>query len=84
MPYPFAAKNHQEKNASVFSSKGCFDMLKDDENLSKNLLQTIRKIFYNRDLLKRMYENLKMFAVKDSALEIAGIILNKKDQKNNI
>ncbi len=80
VPYPFAAKNHQEKNASVFSSKGCFDMLKDDEKLSKDLLQTIRKIFYNRNLLKDMYENLKMFAVKDSALEIAGIILNKGAQ----
>jgi UDP-N-acetylglucosamine--N-acetylmuramyl-(pentapeptide) pyrophosphoryl-undecaprenol N-acetylglucosamine transferase len=77
VPYPFAAKNHQEKNASVFSNKGCFDMLKDDGSLSKELLQTILKIFYNRDLLKYMHENLKMFAFKDSALEIAGIILNK-------
>ena len=76
VPYPFAAKNHQEKNASVFSSKGCFKMLKDNENLSEELLQTICKIFYNRDLLRYMYENLKMFVVKDSALEIADIILN--------
>ncbi len=81
VPYPFAAKNHQEKNASVFSSKGCFNMLKDNENLSKELLQTICKIFYNRDLLKYMYENLKMFAVKDSALEIADIILNNNIKK---
>ena len=81
VPYPFAAKNHQEKNASVFSSKGCFNMLKDNENLSKELLQTICKIFYNRDLLKYMYENLKMFAVKDSASEIADIILNNNIKK---
>ncbi len=83
VPYPFAAKNHQEKNASVFSNKGCFNMFKDDENLSKELLQTIRKIFYNKDLLKYMYENLKMFTIKDSALEIAGIILNKKNSIKN-
>ena len=80
VPYPFAAKNHQEENASAFFNKGCFGMLKDDANLSKNLLQTMHKIFYNRDLLKQMHENLKMFAVKDSALEIAGIILNQKNK----
>ena len=80
VPYPFAAKNHQEKNAEAFSDKGCFYVLKDDEELSKDLLQTIRKIFYNRDLLKDMYENLKIFPVKDSASEIAGIILNKGEK----
>jgi UDP-N-acetylglucosamine--N-acetylmuramyl-(pentapeptide) pyrophosphoryl-undecaprenol N-acetylglucosamine transferase len=83
VPYPFAAKNHQEKNASVFSKKGCFNMLKDDKNLSKELLQTICKIFYNRDLLKYMYDNLKTIDIKDSALDIAAIILNKKTSIKN-
>lgn len=80
VPYPYAAKNHQEKNASVFSKKGCFDMLKDDKNLSKELLQTICKIFYNRDLLRYMSDNLKKIDIKDSAYDIATIILNKKRQ----
>ncbi|MHB1697407.1 MAG: undecaprenyldiphospho-muramoylpentapeptide beta-N-acetylglucosaminyltransferase [bacterium] len=83
VPYPFAAKNHQEKNASVFSKKGCFNMLKDDKNLSKELLQTICKIFYNRDLLKYMYDNLKTIDIKDSALDISSIILNKKTSIKN-
>ncbi len=77
VPYPYAAGNHQEKNAFAFSKKGCFDTIKDDENLSKELLQTISKIFYNKDLLKYMYNNLKKINVKDPASEIAGIILNK-------
>ncbi len=78
VPYPYAAKNHQEKNASVFSKKGCFYTVKDDKNLSKELLQTINKIFYNRKLLDNMYNNLKKIDIEDSALNIIGIILNKK------
>ena len=78
VPYPYAAKNHQEKNASVFSKKGCFYTVKDDKNLSKELLQTINKIFYNRKLLDIMYNNLKKIDVKDSVSNITDIILNKK------
>ena len=77
IPYPHAAGNHQEKNALAFSKSGCFEVVKDDENLSNELLQKISKIFYNRDLLKSMYNNLKKIEIKDSADEIAGIILNK-------
>ena len=77
VPYPHAAKNHQEKNARVFSKKGCFYTLKDDKNLSKELLQTINKIFYNRKLLNNMHNNLKKIDIEDSALNIAGIILGK-------
>ncbi|MHB8232743.1 MAG: undecaprenyldiphospho-muramoylpentapeptide beta-N-acetylglucosaminyltransferase [bacterium] len=80
VPYPYAAKNHQEKNASVFSKQGCFNMLKDDKSLSKELLQTIRKIFYNRELLRYMHDNLKKIDIKDPALNVATIILNKKRQ----
>ena len=77
IPYPHAAGNHQEKNALAFSDSGCFEVVKDDENLSNELLQKISKIFYNRDLLKSMHDNLKKIDIKDSAAEIAGIILNK-------
>lgn len=77
VPYPYAAKNHQEKNASVFSKKGCFYIARDDKNLSKELLQTIDKIFYNRELLNNMRNNLKKIDIKDSALEIVDIILGK-------
>ncbi len=80
VPYPHAAKNHQEKNASVFYKKGCFEMIKDDENLPKELLQTISKIFYNKALLKYMYENLSRLEIKDSASDIAKIILNKTNK----
>ncbi|MGC8554010.1 MAG: undecaprenyldiphospho-muramoylpentapeptide beta-N-acetylglucosaminyltransferase [Candidatus Acidulodesulfobacterium sp.] len=81
IPYPYAAGNHQEKNALAFLKNGCFEIAKDDENLSNELLQKISKIFYNRDLLKSMYNNLKKIEVKDSAAEIAGIILNKDNDK---
>ncbi len=78
VPYPFAAKNHQEENASLFSKKGCFYKLKDDKELSKELLQTVNEIFYNRRLLKYMSDSLKTINIEDSALNIASIILSEK------
>lgn len=77
VPYPYAAKNHQEKNAEVFLKLGCFYAVKDNETLSKELLQTFHKIFYNRKLLDSMQNSLNKIEIGDSALKIAGIVLNK-------
>lgn len=77
VPYPHAAKNHQEKNASVFSRKGCFYIIKDDKKLPKELLQTINKIFYNRKLLNNMRNSIKKIEIRDSASKIVDIILDK-------
>ncbi len=74
IPYPFAANNHQEKNARIFSEKGCFWMVKDDENLPEILLQNIKKMFYNKKLMYDMYNNIKKIDFKDPALSIANII----------
>ncbi len=78
VPYPFAAKGHQMKNAMYLSKKGCACIIKDNEILAQELLQTVTEIFYDRSLLAGMFNNLNEFGVKDSALDIVHIILNKK------
>ncbi|MHB1646301.1 MAG: undecaprenyldiphospho-muramoylpentapeptide beta-N-acetylglucosaminyltransferase [bacterium] len=76
IPYPYAAKNHQFKNAYyLLNIKGAY-LIKDDENLSKELLQTIEEIFYNRSLLSNIYYSLNKINVQDSALNIANLIVN--------
>jgi len=77
VPYPYATKKHQEKNASVFLRKGCFYIAKDDKNLPEELLQTIDKIFYNRKLLNNMRNSIKKIEIRDSVSKIVGIILDK-------
>ncbi len=76
IPYPYAAKNHQFKNAYyLLNIKGAY-LIKDDENLSKELLQTIEEIFYNRSLLNNIYYSLNKINIQDSALNIANFIVN--------
>ncbi|MCL4546154.1 MAG: undecaprenyldiphospho-muramoylpentapeptide beta-N-acetylglucosaminyltransferase [Deltaproteobacteria bacterium] len=76
IPYPYAAKNHQFKNAYyLLNIKGAY-LIKDDENLSKELFQTIEEIFYNRSLLSNIYYSLNKINVQDSALNIANLIVN--------
>ncbi|MCL5673894.1 MAG: undecaprenyldiphospho-muramoylpentapeptide beta-N-acetylglucosaminyltransferase [Deltaproteobacteria bacterium] len=76
IPYPYAAKNHQFKNAYyLLNIKGAY-LIKDDENLSKELFQTIEEIFYNRNLLSNIYYSLNKINVQDSALNIANLIVN--------
>ncbi|MHB8281214.1 MAG: undecaprenyldiphospho-muramoylpentapeptide beta-N-acetylglucosaminyltransferase [bacterium] len=76
IPYPYAAKNHQFKNAYyLLNIKGAY-LIKDDENLSKELIQTIEEIFYNRSLLSNIYYSLNKINVQDSALNIANFIVN--------
>jgi UDP-N-acetylglucosamine--N-acetylmuramyl-(pentapeptide) pyrophosphoryl-undecaprenol N-acetylglucosamine transferase len=76
VPYPFAAKDHQMKNALYLQSLGCAYLIKDNKILQKELLQTISKIFYNKELLSIMFNNLDKIVVKDSALNIVNMILN--------
>lgn len=79
VPYPFAANGHQEKNASEYASRGCFYSLKDERGLEKELLETILKIFYNRELLKNMRDKLAEIEIKrDPAGIIADFILKLK------
>ena len=75
IPYPYAAKNHQFKNADYLLNINGAYLIKDDENLSKELLQTVEKIFYNRYLLNNIYSSLNKINIQDSALNIADIIL---------
>ncbi len=76
IPYPYAAKNHQFKNAYYLSNiKGAY-LIKDGENLSKELLQTIKEIFCNRSLLSNIYYSLSKINIQDSALNIANLIVN--------
>lgn len=76
VPYPFAAKDHQMKNALYLYKLECAYLIKDNATLVKELLQTIGKIFYNRELLSIMFNNLSKIAVKDSSLNITNLILN--------
>ncbi|MDR0953303.1 MAG: UDP-N-acetylglucosamine--N-acetylmuramyl-(pentapeptide) pyrophosphoryl-undecaprenol N-acetylglucosamine transferase [Elusimicrobiota bacterium] len=54
VPYPFAADNHQYYNAKILADKGCAIIVKEDENLSANLEETIKTLLTSPQAIKNM------------------------------
>ena len=76
VPYPYAAENHQEKNAGPCCKKAAtmvIDEFLDGETLYKKL-EELRK---NKDILKQMSSNIKNEARPNALNKILDIILKK-------
>lgn len=70
IPYPFAADNHQLKNAEVFVEAGAA-WLVEQKDLSPEVLEKrIRHCFANPEELKEKAERMKTLAKPDAAREI--------------
>jgi len=68
VPYPYAAENHQEKNARSLVRKKAAEMIIDEFLDGDTLGQKINKIKDNRNTLEQMRANMKQQA-KPKALE---------------
>lgn len=69
VPFPFAAEDHQTKNALNLVEKNAARMVKDTEMKDK-FWNTLSEICENEDLRKEMSENLRYFAKPNAAKEI--------------
>lgn len=56
IPYPFAAQNHQKKNAQELCEKGCSICMEDKDCTGANLLNNINNIIHNESVLRDMTE----------------------------
>ncbi len=70
VPYPYAAQNHQRKNAKEMCEKGLALYLEDDECNSQNLLSMIKKFINDDNLLNSMQDKAKQFAQNNPSEEI--------------
>ncbi|MCD7740397.1 MAG: hypothetical protein LUH11_03510, partial [Candidatus Gastranaerophilales bacterium] len=62
IPYPYAAQDHQRKNAKEMCSKGAALYLEDNECSGINLLNKIKEIINTPDKLDLMRENAENLA----------------------
>lgn len=69
VPFPFAAEEHQTKNALNLVEKNAARMVKDTEMKDK-FWGTLSEICENEDIRKEMSENLRYFAKPNAAKEI--------------
>ncbi|ASE63197.1 undecaprenyldiphospho-muramoylpentapeptide beta-N-acetylglucosaminyltransferase [Chryseobacterium indologenes] len=69
VPFPFAAEDHQTKNAMNLVDKNAARMVKDSETQEK-FWNTLSEICENENIRKEMSANLRYFAKPDAAKEI--------------
>lgn len=76
VPFPFAAEDHQTKNAMNLVEKNAARMVKDAEMQNK-FWDTLEEICGNESVRKEMSKNLLYFAKPNAAKEIVDEIFNK-------
>ncbi|WP_213277483.1 undecaprenyldiphospho-muramoylpentapeptide beta-N-acetylglucosaminyltransferase [Chryseobacterium indologenes] len=76
VPFPFAAEDHQTKNAMNLVEKNAARMVKDSE-MQEKFWSTLSEICENESVRKEMSDNLKYFAKPNAAKEIVDEIFNK-------
>ena len=69
VPFPFAAEDHQTKNAMNLVEKNAAKMVKDSE-MQEKFWSTLSEIYENENVRKEMSDNLKYFAKPNAAKEI--------------
>ena len=69
VPFPFAAEDHQTKNAMNLVEKNAARMVKDSE-MQEKFWNTLSEICENDSVRKEMSDNLKYFAKPNAAKEI--------------
>jgi UDP-N-acetylglucosamine--N-acetylmuramyl-(pentapeptide) pyrophosphoryl-undecaprenol N-acetylglucosamine transferase len=92
VPFPFAANNHQEKNAQVLQSGGAGEMILDRDLNGERLSQSIRNAMQNPEQLQETAQNSYRLGnreatenVKQLCLQLLRITpLSESTAKNNI
>lgn len=74
IPYPFAAADHQRRNAKFMVEKGAGLYLEDSEITGETLLALIKELAENKEKLQTIQENAKKLAVYDGTEKIAKLL----------
>lgn len=59
IPYPYAAANHQFKNAAALAQKGAALVIVDSEQLPGNLQQTLKALLQSQEKIKDMAKKMQ-------------------------
>ncbi|MEN3940518.1 undecaprenyldiphospho-muramoylpentapeptide beta-N-acetylglucosaminyltransferase [Prosthecobacter sp. SYSU 5D2] len=77
VPYPFAADDHQTRNAEVFSKAGAARLLTEKELNADILADVVREILLNPKKTDEMKRAVSKLAVRNSAEKIADLIVKE-------
>lgn len=71
VPYPYAAHNHQEDNATNLVDRGAAVMVLDSELTGERLAKEVAHLLADKQMLSRMSANARLFARPDAASRLA-------------
>ena len=74
IPYPFAAEDHQTRNAEIFDKAGAAKMLQEKDLNADILADTVRSILTDSKKANVMKLAAQKMAVRNSAEKIADLI----------
>jgi len=74
IPFPYAAEDHQTRNAEIFVRAQAAILLKESELTGDMLARQIKELVSNGEKLRRMSENCGKLAPKDAAASVASAI----------
>jgi len=74
VPLPFAADDHQRRNAESFVQAGAARMVLDRELTGERLFQEVEDLAKNRAVLKQMREHVRSFARPNAAERAAAVL----------
>ncbi len=77
VPYPYAADDHQNRNAAVFAEKDACIVIQQAELEPEKLAQTVADLGADPDRLRRMGERARMLAPNNAAEVICDLIEGK-------
>lgn len=85
VPFPFAADDHQRKNAEALANAGAARMVPDAELNGERLFSEVESLVANREKLAEMRERVRTFARPGAAERAADVLeraaLEKKSRK---
>ncbi len=81
IPYPFAAADHQFKNAQALLEKQAAVVIKDNKEMETNLREAIKHLTKNKDILQQLAVNIKALHKKDTMQIMLDAIEELVEQK---
>jgi UDP-N-acetylglucosamine--N-acetylmuramyl-(pentapeptide) pyrophosphoryl-undecaprenol N-acetylglucosamine transferase len=77
VPYPFAAEDHQTRNAEIFDKAGASRLMSEKDLNADTLADAVRSIFNDPRKAGEMKKAAQKLAVKNSAEKIADLIVKE-------
>jgi UDP-N-acetylglucosamine--N-acetylmuramyl-(pentapeptide) pyrophosphoryl-undecaprenol N-acetylglucosamine transferase len=84
VPFPFAADNHQQRNAEMLAQAGAARMVLDSELSGKRLYEEIETLRRDPDSLARMRANVRPFGHPGAAERAAAVLEEAANQKKSL